>query len=879
TRHQSVVELWAETGLATGAHDIVDDLVDHTHTYPANERLTELLMLCLHARGRSTEAVEAYHRLREHLGGQGRNPSPATEQTFRQVLGAKPAGTRQPDLEPTAPLPRRQHNTLPRDLPDFTGRTREVGELVSAVLGHPPGATGIHVIHGLTGIGKSALAVRAAVLLGEHFPDGRLHVELHGRGEPHPRKTPVEALRELLSTLGVNEAQQPTSEAELTALWRDHTAEARILIVLDDAADIAQVRPLIPGGPGCAVLITSRWALSELDGARRRRLSWLSDEESTGLLLSVLERQKPSEAIVGIARFCGGHPLGIRLAGGRLRARTAWTPEDLLARLGDVCEGLDHIRSGDRSLESVFEVSTRDLEPALRQALLRLALHPGDRFDVYAAAALVGVSATRAETLLERLLEASLIEEPRVGRFGMHRLVSAFARRVPDLSVTERHSALQRLFTYYLHSCDRADRRYAPDRYRRPLPDTPCDLPPLRSLWEAYQWWDSERQCVLDILAWGRTHGGFEAAEADIAHACAALLDASVGWEDAAAAHERAVLIRGPRDPHGTAHALYDLGQAQWRLGRTEEAHASVTEAHRLWTLVGDSLGSSITLNELGTILYLEGRYAESERLHQQALEMAGAADNRAGMADALNGLGNCAREMGCQHTAVVHLLEALEYYGQIGNLRGMARSKGDLAGPYRYLGHITEAVRLIEEASAYFEVSGERRLVGGATLNLGEICRARNDVEGALEHSRTALEAFRQVGERDGETMALVNIGHALTRLGRSADALFYLEQALECATRTRSTQLHEVLLELGHAHLTSGAVELAERMYERSLAEARVTGTLRGQAQALLSSDLLPNRTGGHDGPNPVLGLLDPYEIAEIRSELAVMSSFVDR
>ncbi|MFI6578539.1 AfsR/SARP family transcriptional regulator [Nocardiopsis sp. NPDC050513] len=877
TRHQSVVELWARTGLATGAHGVVDALADYVHAYPANEALAELLMRSLHASGRPGDAVEVYERLRGHLEEHEAVPRSSTERTLRLVLGAEPTGPSQPDLAHVAPLPRRQYNTLPRDLPDFTGRAREIEGLVASVTTHPPGATGVHVIHGLTGIGKSTLAVRVAALLSGHFPDGRFHVELHGRGEPHPRKAPTEALRELLSMLGVHQAQQPSSEAELMALWRDHTARARILVVLDDAADIAQVRPLIPGGPDCAVLITSRWGLSELDGARRLRLSWLSDEEGTALLLSVLERHESSEAIEGIARFCGGHPLAIRLAGGRLRSRSAWSPEDLLARLGDVCEGLDHIRSGDRSLESVFQVSTRDLDPPVRQALLRLALHPGDRFDAHAAAALVGVSARGAEAVLERLLEASLIEEPRAGQFAMHRLLSAFARRSPDLSAGQRHGALHCLFTYYLHACDLADRRYAPDRYRRPLADAPCDLPPMRSLWEAYQWWDGAQQCVLDALAWARSHGGHEAAEADIAHACAALLDASVGWEDAAAVHARAAHVRGHRDPHGAAHALYDLGQAQWRLGLLPKAYASVTEAHRLWSLIGDAKGSAITLNELGTIRYVQGRFTESERLHREAFGMAEGEGNRAGMADALNGIGNCARETGRMRESVPPFLEALEYYGQIDNWRGIARTMGDLAGSYCYLGHFQEATRLEERVRDVFRSAGDQRQVAGATINLGEIAHAQGDHGGALRHARSALATFHTIGDPEGVVVALGNIGAALVRLGRAGDATAPLEEALARSEQRLSARRYELLLTLGHAHAMAGDGARAMARYEESEAEAARVGTVRGRALALLAWERLA-RARGDDakaeelrrGYRPLSHLLDQEEITAYAAEL---------
>jgi tetratricopeptide (TPR) repeat protein/DNA-binding SARP family transcriptional activator len=875
--HQSAVELWAQTALATEAPDVVGELSGYAHAYPANQRITELLMLALHAAGRSHEAVEAYHRLREHLDENGTSPRRETEQTLRLVLGAEHAGRVDPPRAHGSPLPRRQYDTLPRDLADFTGRHQEIEELTSAVLAHPGHATGVHVIHGLSGIGKSALAVRVAAGLREHFPDGRFHVELHARGDPHPRKEPAVALRELLSMLGVHEAQRPSSEDELAALWRDRTADLRLLLVLDDAADLRQIRHLIPGGPGCTVLITSRWALFDLDGARRTRLSWLPDDEGAALLEKVLEPSGPSEAVTEIARFCGGHPLALRLAGGRLRARPSWRPEHLLPLLGNVRDGLGHIRLGDRSLESVFEVSTRDLAPRLRDALARLALHPGNGFDVHAAAALIGDSLPRTESVLEYLLEASLVEEPRVGHISVHRLVAAFAQRHMGLSAAERHSAFRRLLDYYLHACDLADRCYAPDRVRRPLPPAPCDLPSFPSFWDAYRWWEGTQQCVLDVLSWARANGGFESAEADIAHACAALLDASVGWEAAAAAHERAAHIRGPRDPDGAAHALYDLGQAQWRLGSYPQAYASVLEAHRLWKQAGDTACGSITLNELATIRYVQGRLTEAETLHRQALEMAEADANPAGMADALNGIGNCRRDLGYQHAAVRAFLEALEYYGQIGNLRGMARTRSDLAGAYCGLGHFQEAVRLVRECAEYFQSLGDRRLLGGTTLNLGAIARARNDLEGALRHSRTALEAFRQTGDENGKVLALNNIGHALVRMGRPTDALPYLEEALDRATRTRSAHLHEILLHLGHARLTLGAAEEAEALYERSRAEAEETGTVHGQAQALMAAERLARRRGGPAGTDPsesdpagVIRLLSEHEVDEIIAEL---------
>jgi DNA-binding SARP family transcriptional activator len=412
---------------------LVGELRELVSQNPLRERLHAQLMLALYRAGRQADALAAYTAarrvLREELGIE---PGPALQSMQQDVLRRAPALELAPATS-TFPI-----NQLPPDIADFTGRRVEADRLAALLRdgGAEPAAPAVRtavtvaVIAGPAGVGKTALGVHVGHLVAEDFPDGILYVNL--RGAEEARLAPHEALGAFLRALGVPSDRVPHSVHEQSALFRSLTAGKRHLIVLDNAFDEAQVRPLIPGSVGCAVLVTSRGRLPGLAGAETVVLEVFSARESGTLLSRMLGAQRvhtepgPADEV---ARLCGGLPLALRIAGARLAARPAWSIADLVRRLGDERERLAELAVGDLELRAAFESSYRTLA-AEEQAMFRALGGVGsDRFDAETAAGLAGTDRRRAERSLDRLADAQLIQmTDSAEHYRLHDLVALFAR-------------------------------------------------------------------------------------------------------------------------------------------------------------------------------------------------------------------------------------------------------------------------------------------------------------------------------------------------------------------------------------------------------------------------------------------------------------------
>ena len=373
--------------------------------------------------------------------------------------------------------------TLPRDIASFTGRRRELQELVDAAIGTADSGriVGIHAIGGMAGIGKTAFAVHAAHRLAGRFPGGQIFVPLHGHTPGRQPVGPADALASLLLTIGIPAAQIPADLEARTALWRDRPTGRQLLLILDDAAGSEQVRPLLPGAGGSLVLITSRRRLTALEDARTISLDTLPPGEAAGLLVRLAVRPglgSADPAVREITRLCGYPPLAIGMLARQLHHHPAWSPAGRAAELAAAVDRLELLAAENVSVAAAFDLSYADLTPEQQRLSRRLGLHPGAEADAYAAAALDGTGLAAARRGLEALYDQYLLTEPAPGRYRTHDLIREHARALagrldPD---DDREHATERLVFYYRHVAARADALLA--RQARPAPARAADTMP-----------------------------------------------------------------------------------------------------------------------------------------------------------------------------------------------------------------------------------------------------------------------------------------------------------------------------------------------------------------------------------------------------------------
>jgi DNA-binding SARP family transcriptional activator len=458
-RRMAALEERVEADLRRGRHaDVTSELQALVVASPLRERLRAQLMFALYRSGRQAEALAVYRDGRQLLTEElGLEPGPALQRLEHAILAADPA------LEPPEPTtvadgsPSLVANPpchLPADVADFTGRQEALAALTGLLGREPDGhapAMAVATIAGMAGVGKTALAVRTAHRLRPRFPDGQLHVHLGGSGRPRP---PAEVLAGLLQALGEDPAAVPDGLEERAWRYRTLLADRRVLVVLDDAAAEAQVRPLLPGGAGCAALVTSRATLAGLEAAHQLTLDVLDPDEAVGLLAKVAGPGRVAAepvAAEAIARRCGYLPLAVRVAGARLTARPHWRLARLAERLGDETRRLDELRAGDLEVRASLEGSLRGQDAATRRAFRLLGLLPAGDFTARAVAALLDLPVTDAEELLERLVEVHLLEVAGLEaagrtRYRLHDLLRGLARErlLAETTETDRRLLLDR---------------------------------------------------------------------------------------------------------------------------------------------------------------------------------------------------------------------------------------------------------------------------------------------------------------------------------------------------------------------------------------------------------------------------------------------------
>ncbi|HEU5473392.1 MAG TPA: tetratricopeptide repeat protein [Actinophytocola sp.] len=727
-------------------------------------------------------------------------------------------------------------DSWPADLPSFVGRRAElatIAGLAEADRADPA----ILSITGMPGIGKTRLAVHAGhkLMARGRFARVRLAVDLRGYDPDRPPADPGAVLEGFLRRLGLPAEQiQHLDLAGRVAKYRQLLAGRDALVLLDNAASADQVRPLLPDGPGCCALITSRRALPELTAARQLPLDVLTLAEATTLLRRAgAPVDAEPELTARIAALVGYLPLALALVTARIKANPDWTLTDHFERL------LHHQQSlrVDSGVEVAINLSYRDLTGDQQRAFRLLALHPGTEISPDAAAALIGTDEPAARRQLDQLSAASLVQRPGPDRFRFHNLINTFAtaRAHDEDPARSRRAGLARLANHYLYLAGRAvDAIYPHDRHGRPripAPPTAPDDPPDPAA--ARGWLNTERANLLAVATHPELPGPAAVAFSATLHRHLAM---TCQYPDATLLHEHAIgAARRSADRAGEAGALVSLGDLYQRTGHYEQAVDHLSTGLAIARDLSDVDIEGRALFHLGFICLLSGRYERGAEYNRAALACMRATGNRFGEARALGNLG-CAYQMtGQLDLAADHLRQTLALCRDLDDQEGEARVLDDLGTIYRLTGRPERAAEHHSAALELLREVGDREGEACALDNLGLVCQENGRLDRAAEHHRAALAISRDIGDRDDEARALNNLGTVCRRSGRYAQAEEHHRTALRLSTELGDPGGQAKALNgLGELALATGDLAQALRAHADAHQYASKIGHRQEQARA---------------------------------------------
>ncbi|MBR7828173.1 winged helix-turn-helix domain-containing protein [Actinospica sp. MGRD01-02] len=789
-REGQLARIGLDLRIEANRDEAINELAVFIRAGRIDQNAIEMLMTALANAGRQDEALEVYRsariRMREELGVE---PRRELAELHLAILRGEPLAGRA-SAGPAARIGPLAPNTLDRNPAHLIGRDELLHQLMGSVaedLSRPQGIA-LYAIDGMPGIGKTALALRAAHQLAPRCPDGALQVSFRTHD---PRQNPLDsrtALVMLLEALGatVEELGRAASHDELAALWRRRTHGLRLLVVFDDVRDTDQILPLLPASAGSVVLATSRQRLAHLPDARHLTLSALNDLATTRLLSRVAERQFPGQSrdLRRFAAYCGGLPLAVTVAAAHLRAHPAWSLSDLVQRLENPPAGTADSISAP--VHHAFELSYRNLTTRHRLLFWLAAHQPAPDLGVHAAAALLDIDTATADLLLETLVEHHLLEEVSRHRYRLHDVLRSFAARQPpdEHDDGEIATAVDRMICFYLAATAHAERTLRPTR-RLPsgIPTSPLtDELGLDTDAGAHAWLERETANLLAIAAKTDIPGSLYAGL--LAALLAPYFDRRGLWPQAVEILSRArravAPARAEQKDANFAQLLVHLTAAHMRTGALQQATESASEALYAWRRLHDDRGQADALLELGRIHWRSGRLQDAVAAYQDAEGFYASLRLPHGSV-----LAN-------YHRAIV-LFEQNHYADAVNAARRALEIVEDAADPalacevlinlaelYQRTGQDQHAARYLERAREQGRGRTDPQWLAALALNTGILAhRAGNDAL-ACESLSTALDLYRVLGDRDYQLQTLTALAAAHTA-GSRATADAYLRQAEE--------------------------------------------------------------------------------------------------
>ncbi|MGW0435036.1 BTAD domain-containing putative transcriptional regulator [Micromonospora sp. NPDC003197] len=787
------VRALTDARLALGEHaQLVPELEGLAREHQLDERIHEQLMLALYRAGRQSDALATYRRLRRTLDEElGIEPSPTLRDLESAILRQEPGlDPPQPPSSGPAGASGVAPSAIPAQLPlavrGFTGRTAELARLdallpapalafaqppTDEMLGRAPSSTEndrkgpfLTAVSGAPGVGKTALAVHWAHRVAAHFPDGQLYVNLRGYDSGGLVMDPAEAVRGFLDALDVPVERIPAGLPAQAALYRSLLSGRRVLVVLDNARDAEQVRPLLPGSASCLAVVTSRNQLTPLivtEGAYPLALDLLSPTEARDLLAGRLGSDRVSgepKAVGQIIDSCARLPLALAVATARAATRPGFPLSVLADELRDAADALDAFDNTDpgTDVRAVFSWSYRTLsEPAARLFRL-LGLHPGPDIAIPAAASLAGIPLRPARALLAELTSSHLLLEHSPGRYTFHDLLRAYASELTQEldSADDRCEAVHRLLDCYLHTACAGARLLQPfHELIDPAPARPGVVSIAPSdVEEAIAWFSVEHPVLLNTIT--RAAGdGMSGHAWRLACAMADYFDRTGHWRDWEVTHEAALAAARQLADHRTqARIHYGLGRARAQLGRFAEAHLHLRTAAELYGRVGDTAGQAHTDRSFAWVFSRQGRHREGLAHAQRALALFQSTGDLAMQARALNSVGWQHAQLHDHRQALHYCQRALVLLQQVGDRSGEANTWDSLGYAHHHLGDHRQATVCYRRAIALFRALGDRYYEADTLTHDGDSHEASGDPYAARHAWQQALDILDALGHPDAE-------------------------------------------------------------------------------------------------------------------------------
>ncbi|MGW7524933.1 BTAD domain-containing putative transcriptional regulator [Streptomyces sp. NPDC054783] len=802
-----LLESRLDMDLEQGCHaEAVSELTALTAAHPLRERLRELLMLALYRSGRQAEALAVYADTRRLLAEElGVDPRPGLRELQQRILQADPALAEpsSPATEPAA-VPVRPAQ-LPASVPDFTGRASfvtELSEVLSSASESPDAGDrvmAVSALAGIGGVGKTTLAVHVAHRARGAFPDGQLYMDLQGAG-PRPAE-PETVLGSFLRALGTADSAIPDSLDERAALYRSVLDGRRVLVLLDNAKDAAQVRPLLPGTEGCAALVTSRVRMVDLAGAHLVDLDVMSPDEALALFTKIVGEERVAaerEAALDVVAACGFLPLAIRIAASRLAARRTWTVSVLAAKLADERRRLDELQAGDLAVKATFELGYGQLEPAQARAFRLLGLADGPDISLAAAAAVLDLPVEETEDLLESLVDTSLLESAAPGRYRFHDLVRLYARACAERDEqppSEREAAMSRLLDFYLATAAQVYAMERPgDRLVDHLEPTGYRGLSFEDRHGAQDWLYAEAVCLLACVR--QSAGGSTLRRAiDLLWASVDLAESGANSREyeAAAAALRSV-ARAVGDVRAEGRASVVLSNARLFSGVFDQAYREALEAFQLAEAAHDPLPSCWAANVLGSTAFYQNRHEDAEGYFSQAIEKFRSCGDLAGTAAALCNLSRLHLATDRADTAVVLARQGTDIYQQLGHTLRGANGRYAFGLALGKSGRHDSAAEQLEEALRVFRDSRQRLWEGMTLCRLAEVDLDARRPSQAASNAEMALTVLRGIGGEWRRGHVLTVLGRALNGIGHSGRAQVCWREALEIYEHLNAPEADEV-------------------------------------------------------------------------------------
>ena len=787
---------WTRAELRLGHADLVTSaLPGLIAEYPLAEPLECLLMEALHAAGRDAEAIDRYGLVRERLAeALGADPGRQLQDLYEAILRGEvdhaPAGPgARGGPGPAGPA------QLPPDLSRFTGREPQLRQLdaiaaaVSPAPGAAAGAAAIAAIDGMAGVGKTTLAVHWTHRVAPRFPGGQLYVNLRGFDPGGAPVRPDEAVRGFLDALDVPPERVPATLEAQVGLYRSLLSGRRVLVLLDNASDAGQVRPLLPGAPGCVTVVTSRTQLAGLvttSGAVPVTLDLPTDGEARELLehrLGAARVAAEPRAVAEIIARCARLPLALAVVATRAATQPGLPLTTLAAELRESAGGLAEFTDPDQAsdVRAVFSWSYRQLSPAAARLFRLLGLHSGPDISGPAAASLAGLPAAQARPLLAELARVHLLARA-AGRYALHDLLRTYAAELALASDgdAERSAALYRALSHYVHSAHSADQLLNPQR-DDPVapPPVPAGVGPEQAAdhRQALAWFVAEHQVLLAMIR----QAGDDALAWQLAWTLNRFFGYQGHWHDSIEVLTVSMeAARRLADPLKEAFAHRFLGCAYIRLGRFGDADARLREALELYRTGGDTVGEGHTHRHQAWLLERQGRYREALGHAQQALGLFRADGHRPGQARALNAIGWFQAMLGDYAQALAYCQQALDLQQDLGDRFGQAETWDSLGYASQRLGRHAAAISAYRTAAGLFRAFDDQYNEADSTASLGDAHYAAGDTAAARNAWERAAETLGQLGHPDAAKVRAKLAGARRPHDGLVADGWAHQEEQL---------------------------------------------------------------------------------------------------